>query len=91
MKPIYSICISNYNMSSTVASLNSILYQLDDSFEVVVADDGSSDNSLKFFTKSRKNILLRIIPLVRDNRRKLGETRNVSVRASSVNIIAFRY
>ena len=30
-----------------------------------------------------KYSFLRIIPLVRDNRRKLGETRNVSVRASS--------
>ena len=85
MKQLYSICISNYNMSSTLeASLNSILCQLDDSFEVVVVDDGSNDNSLEILYEIQKKFsLLKIIPLVRDSRRKLGETRNVSVRASS--------
>ena len=84
MKPIYSICISNYNMAETIqSSLESILKYLDSKFEVVVIDDGSDDNSLKILDSLvSKYSLLRVIPLLRDNRRKLGETRNISVRAA---------
>jgi len=72
-------------MSSTLKeSLSSILDQLDEKFEVIVVDDGSNDNSLTILYDMQKNYpILKVIPLLRDNRRKLGETRNVSVRASS--------
>ena len=37
MNPLYSICIANYNMSSTIQeSLSSILSQLNNDFEVIV-------------------------------------------------------
>ena len=80
----YSICICNYNMDSTlVQSLESILNQINENYEVVVVDDGSSDNSLSLLIKLRKKYNnLRVIPLIRDSRRKLGETRNISIRAS---------
>ena len=83
-KPVYSICICNFNMNNTLkSSLETILLQLNDQFEVVVVDDGSSDGSLNTLLELR-NIYsnLRVIPLLRDRRRKLGETRNVSVRAA---------
>ena len=85
MNPLYSICISNYNMSSTIEeSLSSILSQLNNNFEVIIVDDGSKDNSLEILYQMKKKYpFLSIIPLERDNRRKLGETRNVSVRAAS--------
>lgn len=82
--PLYSICIANYNMNSTLKkSLQSILNQLDDNFEVIVVDDGSNDLSLQTLYEIKKDYSnLTIIPLLRDNRRKLGETRNVSIRAA---------
>lgn len=85
MKPLYSICIANYNMSSTIQeSLSSILSQLNNDFEVIVVDDGSNDNSLNIiYELQKKYSFLKVIPLERDKRRKLGETRNVSVRASN--------
>ena len=80
----YSICMCNYNMDSTLEnSLKSILNQLNEVDEVVVVDDGSSDNSLSLLMKLREKYNnLRIIPLIRDARRKLGETRNISIRAA---------
>lgn len=84
-RPLYSICICNYNMSNTLeSSLKSVLNQLDHDFEVVVVDDGSSDDSLdKLYLLKNSYENLRIIPLLRDKRRKLGETRNISVRAAN--------
>lgn len=48
MPPKYSIAIIHLNMVETVArSLTSILEQVDDRFEVVVVDDGSTDGSVE--------------------------------------------
>lgn len=46
MAPLYSICITNYNTVDTIRdSLNSILNQIDDRFEVIVVDNYSTDGS----------------------------------------------
>jgi len=54
----YSICITHYNNYPTVeASLNSILNQIDDNFEVIVIDNFSNDGSeriLKNFSEQEK-------------------------------------
>ncbi len=82
MSPIYSICICNYNMADTIErALRSILDQLDDRFEVVVVDDGSSDDSVKVLKKMQeKYSALKVFPFLRDRGRKLGLTRNESIR-----------
>ena len=71
-------------MSETLEqSLQSIFCQIDPSYEVIVIDDGSTDNSLEILYNLQDVYpTLRVIPLVRDSRRKLGETRNVSIRAA---------
>lgn len=44
--PIYSICITNFNEESTLReSLDSILCQIDTSYEVIVVDQNSTDRS----------------------------------------------
>ena len=84
--PKYSICICNYNMNDTLErSINSILKQIDDQIEIIVVDDGSNDNSVETLKKIKNENLeknFNFIPLVRDRRRKLGETRNVSIKAA---------
>jgi len=79
--PIYSICICNYNMGDSLfKSLTSILEQIDNTFEVILIDDGSNDNSVeicKDLGKIYKNF--RFVALSRDNSRQLGETRNYSI------------
>ena len=65
------------------ACLRSIICQIDSTFEIIVVDDGSTDNSLKVLESLQLEFpSLRYIPLSRDPRRKLGETRNVSIKAA---------
>lgn len=82
MQSKYSICMCNYNMQDTLElSLVSILEQLNSSFEVLVVDDGSSDNSVVVIKKlQNKYKSLRLVELCRDPNRKLGYTRNISVQ-----------
>jgi glycosyltransferase involved in cell wall biosynthesis len=61
-------------------SLESILEQIEDGFEVILVDDGSTDNSIEICRfLSEKYSKFRFIELKRDSNRLLGETRNFSV------------
>lgn len=77
----YSVCVCNYNMADTIEqALVSVLAQLDETFEMIVVDDGSSDNSLEVLKSlQEKYENLRVKSLSRDNNRKLGTTRNISI------------
>lgn len=77
----FSICICNRNMAETLRiSLESILNQIDERFELVVVDDASHDNSLEIMSELEskyKNFTFYSLP--RDKKRKLGFTRNISI------------
>ena len=83
-RPKYSICICNYNMNRTISlCIESLVKQINNEFEIVVIDDGSNDKSVETLLKLRKKYSnIRVITLKRDRRRKLGETRNVSIKAA---------
>lgn len=83
-QPKYSVCICNYNMGATLdQSLKSIINQLNDDYEVLVIDDGSNDTSLQVLSKFKKKYKnFNYIPLIRERARKLGETRNISIKAA---------
>src|SRR3990172_7137573 len=80
--PTYSICICNYNMADTLErALVSVLDQVDRDYEILVIDDGSSDESVSILRAlAGRYTALRVIELERDPKRRLGETRNISVR-----------
>ena len=82
MTPIYSICMCNYNMARTLEqAVTSVAAQLDDRFEIVLVDDGSLDDSVSIMRKlASRYSSIRVFPLRRDRNRKLGETRNISIR-----------
>ena len=83
-QPKYSVCICNHNMANTLdLSLKSVINQLNDDYEVLVIDDGSNDNSLQILSEMKNNFSnFRYIPLIRERSRKLGETRNISIKAA---------
>ena len=71
-------------------SLNSIFDQIGTQFEVILVDDGSSDNSIlvcQEFEKKYNNF--RLISLERDSNRLLGETRNFSISAAEATWCIF--
>ena len=82
--PRYSICVCNYNMADTLErAMVSVVEQLDERFEVLVIDDGSSDNSVAVLEMlAQRYFIFRFIALQRDSKRQLGETRNISIRAA---------
>ncbi len=77
----YSICIPNLNMEKTIEkALRSVLDQVDENFEVIVVDDGSSDKSLYILRKLETEYeSLRVYSLDRDKNRTLAQTRNISI------------
>jgi len=77
----YSICIPNLNMANTIEkALRSVLDQVDEKFEVIVVDDGSTDQSVHILRNlQREYSNLFVYELPRDSNRILAETRNISV------------
>jgi glycosyltransferase involved in cell wall biosynthesis len=80
-EPVYTLAMCNYNMSDTLRGvIRSVLNQVDETYEMLVVDDGSTDSSLEILdglSTEYKN--LRYIALDHDSSRKLGRTRNISV------------
>lgn len=73
----YTIAICNYEMADTLReSLTSVLDQIDERFEVLVVDDGSSDGSIEIleaFEREHKNFRL-----YKGDNENLAEARNCS-------------
>ena len=81
----YSVIIPNYNKEKYVKEcLDSIFNQTlsKDMYEVIVIDDGSTDNSLDII----KNY---DVKLLRTNRKRAGGARNVGIDAAQGEYIIF--
>lgn len=78
-------------MASTLeTSLISLLSTIDDTFEVIVVDDASTDDSWKILLSiatSYSNV--RIFKLEKDKNRRLGTTRNIAIGLASTEWCIF--
>jgi len=85
MKPYFSVAISVYNKSHFVEkTLNSILNQDFTDFEVIIVDDGSTDNSLeiiKEFTDDR-------ISIYPTKNQGVSAARNFGMHKAKANFVA---
>lgn len=85
MNKIITIVIPNYNNAKTIERcLNSILDQINEMIEVIVIDDGSTDNSLAILNKYRKDITV-----ISQANCGVGEARNRGIKEAKGKYIWF--
>ena len=85
MAPKYSICITNYNTVDTIReSLESLLNQIDDSFEIIVCDNSSTDGSREILKKYADQGKLKLVSQKDRNR---GKGRQCAYEHSSGDLI----
>lgn len=86
-KPEVSVVIATYNMGRYLAeAVNSVLAQPDVDLEVVVVDDGSTDDTLEVMTAFAADPRVRLI--AQENRGQ-PRAKNAGIRASRGRFIAF--
>jgi glycosyltransferase involved in cell wall biosynthesis len=85
-KPFISVLINNYNYAPFIEqAISSVLNQTYDNFELIIVDDGSTDNSIEILSKI-KHPKVKII--LKENGGQASAF-NVGFEASSGEIIAF--
>ena len=89
MDPFFSIIIPVYNCEGTIyETLQSVLLQTYNDYEVVIINDCSTDNSIAEISKIRDNFLnIKIIH--NSNNLGVAESRNVGIKNATGNYIAF--
>ncbi|MEQ8575868.1 MAG: glycosyltransferase family A protein, partial [Fulvivirga sp.] len=78
--PLITIYITNYNYGKFIEqSIESVLNQTLQDFELLIIDDGSTDNSKEVIEKYRQNEQINIIY---QKNKGLNVTNNIAMRAS---------
>ena len=87
---IISVIIPMYNAENTIAAaLNSISNQTEGKFEVIVVNDGSTDNSIVEVYAFRKTHPELYITIIDKPHEGVSATRNTGLRIATGNYIAF--
>jgi glycosyltransferase involved in cell wall biosynthesis len=92
MTPVVSVCIASYNHARFLPRcLESILAQTYQDFNIVVVDDGSTDNSCEILESFQRQYPEKIQYSFHPNHANSGyvKTTNAAIRASSGKYIAF--
>lgn len=79
----YSIIVPNYNKAEYIEEcINSILNQTYKNYEIIMIDDGSTDNSVEVINKFNINLL-------KTNRLQAGGARNLGLKQATGDYIIF--
>lgn len=89
MNPFFSIIIPAYNAAETLSgTLNSIAKQSCSDYELIVVNDGSTDDTLKILENFKaKNTSLRI-KIISQQNQGLGASRNTAIKYATGNYCA---
>src|SRR3954465_4821632 len=84
-RPLISVCIASYNHARFLTeALESVFRQTYPNLEIVVVDDGSSDNSLEILTElERKEPRLKVLTHPGNVNRGISITTNKAIEHSS--------
>jgi len=86
MNPAVSVIIPNYNYGRfLIEAIESVLAQTYPIREIIVVDDGSTDNSLEILAAYEKDK----VKIIRQKNCGVGAARNAGVKASSGDLVAF--
>jgi glycosyltransferase involved in cell wall biosynthesis len=87
-RPLVSVIIPAYNVENYLAqTIHSILQQTYQSFEIIIVNDGSTDNTLALSQKLAESDVR--IKVISQTNSKQGKTRNTGVLAAKGEVIAF--
>jgi glycosyltransferase involved in cell wall biosynthesis len=90
MTPTFSIIIPVYNAAATLAeTLTSALEQNFSSFEIILVNDGSTDESLEIAEALKEQAPFLPFTLVNQANQGLGAARNAGIKAASGKYCAF--
>ncbi|TYA86791.1 glycosyltransferase family 2 protein [Seonamhaeicola marinus] len=86
MNPFFSVVIPLYNKEDFVeTTLNSVLNQTFNNFELIIINDGSTDNSLKVAQEFKDTR----IKIIQQKNLGLSAARNAGIKKAKANYIAF--
>ena len=89
MTPLVSIIMPCYNAECYIAqSIESVLAQTYQNWELLITDDGSTDKSVEIISKYSKNDD-RINVMVSDEHQGIARTRNMSISRAKGRFVAF--
>jgi glycosyltransferase involved in cell wall biosynthesis/O-antigen/teichoic acid export membrane protein len=87
-EPVFSVIIPLYNAQAfIVETINSVLAQTEQDFEILVVDDGSPDDSVALIQRTYPNESRLII--IRQANRGLAGARNTGIRYAKGQFLAF--
>ena len=86
-KPLVSVILPTYNRARLVSrSINSVLNQTYNNYELIIIDDGSTDNTKQIINSFNDN---RIVYLKHNHNKHASAARNTGIAKSKGELIAF--